>query len=84
MIQCEGCGGTRKYKYISKKVKGEKSLEKYRLLRMGKWFYNKENDAWEKRVEDLDNWDHTCSCHQGCLPMIALLVLSSLTLAFII
>ena len=84
MIQCEGCGGTRKYKYISKKVKGDKTLEKYRLLRMGKWFYNKENDAWEKRVEDLDNWDHTCSCHQGCLPTIALLALSSLTLAFII
>ena len=41
MIQCEGCVVTRKYKYICKNVKGEMSLEKYRLLRMVKWFYNK-------------------------------------------
>tara|TARA_R110000824_G_scaffold342919_1_gene529397 strand:+ start:1231 stop:1482 length:252 start_codon:yes stop_codon:yes gene_type:complete len=83
MLQCEGCGGIRKYKYISKKVENI-TKEKYRALRKSRWFYNEENDVWKKRVKDLDNWDHTCNCHQGCLPTLALLALSSITLAFII
>jgi hypothetical protein len=83
MLQCTGCGGTRKYKYISKKVENI-TKEKYRTLRKSGWFYNEENDVWKNRVVDLDNWDHTCNCHQGCLPTIALLILSSIASAFII
>jgi len=83
MIQCMGCGGTRKYKYTYKKVENI-TKEKYRTLKRAKWFYDEKNNVWGKRVEDLDNWNHTCNCHQGCLPTLALLILSSITLAFII
>jgi hypothetical protein len=82
-LYCEGCGGNVHFKYTYKKVENI-TKEKYRALKRAQWFYDKENDVWGKRVKDLDNWNHTCSCHQGCLPTLALLLLSSITLAFII